>query len=247
MSKRPSSTGPDQSATESADGDPFLSRWARRKRAARAGGDADAVAGEAGDEKAELVDTGSGDGTLPQAGEDDQQAALTDADMPPVDTIDEDTDMSGFFSPKVSQAVKQAALKKFFHSPMFNIVDGLDDYDDDFRNFEALGDIITSDMRSQMEREAKRVREAAAKDAESSESAAPEEIRAEGVDEVDEADDVDKADEVAAVDDEPAAASDEPAAQQLAGAETGVTREPGDKPGAGRGKLRPKGVADDQR
>ena len=246
MSKRPSSTDPDQSVTESADGDPFLSRWARRKRAVRAGGDPDAGAGE----NTELVDTAPGDETLPGAGEDDQRAELTDADMPPVDSIDEDTDMSGFFSPKVSQAVKQAALKKFFHSPMFNIVDGLDDYDDDFRNFEALGDIITSDMRSQMDREAKRVREAAAKDAESSESAGPEEIRAEGVDEADEVgevDDIDRADEVAAVDDEPAAAGDEPAAQQLAGAETQVTREPGDKPRAGRGKLRPKGVADDQR
>jgi len=236
MSKRPSSVDPDQSATESADGDPFLSRWARRKRADRAGGDPDAAAGE----KTELVDTAPEDGTLPEAGEDDPRAALTDADMPPMDSIDEDTDMSGFFSPKVSRAVKQAALKKFFHSPMFNIVDGLDDYDDDFRNFEALGDIITSDMRSQMDREAERVREAAAKDAESSESAGPEEIGAEGIDEVDEGDDADKADEVAAVD-------DEPAAQQLADAETGVTREPGEKPRAGRGKLRPKGVADDQR
>ena len=236
MSKRPSSVDPDQSATESADGDPFLSRWARRKRAVRAGGDPDAAAGE----KTELVDTAPEDGTLPEAGEDDPRAALTDADMPPVDSIDEDTDMSGFFSPKVSRAVKQAALKKFFHSPMFNIVDGLDDYDDDFRNFEALGDIITAHMRSQMDREAERVREAAAKDAESSESAGPEEISAEGIDEVDEGDDADKADEVAAVD-------DEPAAQQLADAETGVTREPGEKPRAGRGKLRPKGVADDQR
>ena len=187
MSKRPSTT--DQPDTESADaGDAFLSRWARRKAAARTGGDPDAAADEASLEARELASAAPSNADAPTAGEDEQDAdesrdgrdrakqdaraerakqdarppELTDEDMPPVSSIDENTDMSGFFSPKVTQAVKKAALKKFFHSPIFNIVDGLDDYDDDFRNFEALGDIITSDMRGQMEREAERAREAAA-------------------------------------------------------------------------------------
>ena len=154
--------------------------------------------------------------------------------------------MSGFFSPKVSQVVKKAALKKFFHSPLFNIVDGLDDYDDDFRNFEALGDIITSDMRTQMDREAARVREAAEKEAaekeaESSASAEPEEVRGEGLDEAQEDDEVTEAGGG-----EPTQVSDDSGEQQVAAGETGVTREPGNKPAAGRGKLRPKGAADDQ-
>lgn len=241
MSKRPSSADPDQSVTESADDDPFLSRWARRKRAVRAGADPDAVGGEVGDVKTEPVNSAPGDGTLPEVGEDEQPVSLTDEDMPPVDTIDEDTDMSGFFSPEVSQAVKKAALKKFFHSPLFNIVDGLDDYDDDFRNFEALGDIITSDMRTQMDREAARVREAAEKDAESSESAGAEELRAEGIDEAQEDDEVIEADGG----DEPTQVSDDSGEEQVAAAETGVTRESGNKPAAGRGKLRPKGAAAD--
>ena len=150
--------------------------------------------------------------------------------------------MSGFFSPKVSQAVKKAALKKFFHSPLFNIVDGLDDYDDDFRNFEALGDIITSDMRTQMDREAARVREAAEKEAESSASAGPEEVRGEGLDEAQEDDEVTEAERG----DEPTQVGDDSGEPQVAAAETGVTREPGNKPAAGRGKLRPKGAADDR-
>ncbi len=241
MSKRPSSADPDQSVTESADDDPFLSRWARRKRAVRAGADPDAVGGEVGDVKTERASSAPGDGTLPEVGEDEQPVALTDEDMPPVDTINEDTDMSGFFSPEVSQAVKKAALKKFFHSPLFNIVDGLDDYDDDFRNFEALGDIITSDMRTQMDREAARVREAAENKAESSESASAEELRAEGIDEAQEDDEVIEADGG----DEPAQVSDDSGEQQVAAAETGVTREPGNKPAAGGGKLRPKGAAAD--
>jgi len=242
MSKRPSSTDPDQSVTESADDDPFLSRWARRKRAVRAGADPDAVGGEAAGVKTALASTAPADGTLPEAGEDDQPEALTDEDMPSVETINEDTDMSGFFSPKVTQAVKKAALKKFFHSPLFNIVDGLDDYDDDFRNFEALGDIITSDMRTQMDREAARVREAAEKEAENSEPAGPEEVSAEGVDEAHEDDEVTEVDGG----NEPTPVGDEPGEQQVAAGETGVTREPGNQPAAGRGKLRPKGAADDQ-
>ncbi len=235
MSKRPSTADPDRSATESADDDPFLSRWARRKRVVRSGGDPDAVVGESSSKGAESADAAPVNADLPASGEDGQPVELTDEDMPPVDSIDEDTDMSGFFSPKVSQAVKKAALKKFFHSPLFNIVDGLDDYDDDFRNFEALGDIITSDMRGQMEREAERARQAVARDAGDGEPPAAAEAR---LDEVDEVDAASEAAEAAGGDSRP---------PPLAAAEPGVTREPGVKAQAGHGKLRPRGAAaDDQ-
>jgi len=241
MSKRPSTADPDQSATDAAHGDPFLSRWARRKRVARGGGDPDALVGESPSEGAELADAATVDATID---EDGQPLELTDDDMPPVDSIDEDTDMSGFFSPKVSQAVKKAAFKKFFHSPLFNIVDGLDDYDDDFRNFEALGDIITSDMRGLMEREAERARQAVADDA--GESAPPAMAEA-PADEVDEVDEVDEAAEIGEVDaaNEAAGADGDPPPQRLAAAESGVTREPGAELQAGHGKLRPKGADDD--
>jgi len=132
-----------------------LSRWARRKRVARTDA-ADTAVGESTSEAQEIT-------KAVDAGEDSPAPELTDEDMPTLDGIDENTDMSGFFSPKVTQAVKKAALRKFFHSPAFNIVDGLDDYDEDFRNFAALGDIVTSDMRGMAEREAERAREAMAK------------------------------------------------------------------------------------
>ena len=238
MSKRPSTAGPDQPATESADDGPFLSRWARRKGAARSGGDPDSVVGESSSEAAELTNAAPVEANLPAAGEDGQLLELTDEDMPPVDTIDEETDMSGFFSPKVSQAVKKAAFKKFFHSPLFNIVDGLDDYDDDFRNFEALGDIITSDMRGLMEREAERARQAVADDAGESEPPAMAEAPADEVDEAAEIGEVDAANEAARAD-------GDPPPQRLAAAESGVTREPGAELQAGHGKLRPKGADDD--
>ena len=245
MSKRPSTT--DQPDTESADGgDAFLSRWARRKAAARTGSDPDAAVGEASLETEALADAASANADAPAVSEDEQDAGaeLTDEDMPPVSSIDENTDMSGFFSPKVTQAVKKAALKKFFHSPIFNIVDGLDDYDDDFRNFEALGDIITADMRGQMEREAERAREAAANH--EPDGGSPDL----GTQAADKADEQDVGHEPEAIADDSATpeqlAAAEPEPESETETETGVTREPGTRPSAGHAKLRP-GDAGDER
>ena len=82
-----------------------------------------------------------------------------DEDMPPLETIDGSSDVSEFFSPGVSETLRKAALRKLFHSPAFNIVDGLDDYDDDFTTFQTLGNIITADMRHQVEVEKEREKE----------------------------------------------------------------------------------------
>ncbi len=231
MSKRPSKTDQHPSVTESGDGDAFLGRWARRKRVARAGGDPDAQASEQPADADVLANTAPSVAEAPLADDDSQPPELTDEDMPAVDTIDENTDMSGFLSPKVSEAVKKAALRKFFHSPLFNIVDGLDDYDDDFRNFEALGDIITSDMRGQMEREAERVKQSLAKDAEAAETPPQEPAVAQ-------ADALDAAPQAADEDCVPREAAEDNSA------EPGVTREPGMQAEAGPAKLRPKGAAD---
>ena len=91
--------------------------------------------------------------------------ALTDADMPPIESLDEHSDYSGFFSPQVSEALRKLALRKLFRSSVFNVCDGLDDYDEDFRSFQALGDIVTSDMRYADELEARRKAAAEAKEA----------------------------------------------------------------------------------
>lgn len=224
MSKRPSTADRDQSVTESGDGEPFLNRWARRKRVARAGGEADPAVNESPMEGQEITDAAG-------AGEDSQAPELTDEDMPTLDSIDENTDMSGFFSPKVTQAVKKVALRKFFHSPAFNIVDGLDDYDEDFRNFAALGDIVTSDMRGMMERETERAREAMAKDGQEDATPPPSDVRAAQADGAEEKDH----------EDEPLEIADEDAtSEQMAALEAGVTREPGQKAGMAGGKLRPR-------
>jgi hypothetical protein len=80
---------------------------------------------------------------------------LTDADMPPIESLTEDSDYSGFLSPEVSDELRKQALRKLFQGGGFNVCDGLDDYDEDFTSFAKLGDIITADMRHQMEVEAR--------------------------------------------------------------------------------------------
>lgn len=73
--------------------------------------------------------------------------ALTDDDMPPIETLDGSSDYSPFLSEGVSKELRNLALKKLFFSGKFAIRDGLDDYDDDFTRFEPLGDTVTSDMK----------------------------------------------------------------------------------------------------
>ncbi|MFK5984794.1 MAG: DUF3306 domain-containing protein, partial [Pseudomonadota bacterium] len=92
---------------------------------------------------------------LEQELETPETPVLTDADMPDIETLNEDSDYSGFLSPGVSEELRRLALRKLFKFDFFHIRDGLDDYDDDFTQFEKLGDIVTADMRFQMEQQAK--------------------------------------------------------------------------------------------
>ncbi|MGA0960386.1 MAG: DUF3306 domain-containing protein [Burkholderiaceae bacterium] len=88
-----------------------------------------------------------------------QEPELTDEDMPPLESLNEDSDYSGFMSSKVSETLRKAALRKLFHSPQFNVISELDEYAEDFTKFELLGDIVTSDMKHQIEVEARRAAE----------------------------------------------------------------------------------------
>ncbi|MDJ0957747.1 MAG: DUF3306 domain-containing protein [Arenicellales bacterium] len=123
----------------------FVGRWSRRKGQAKS----DRSPPAQGKVQSEAKDL------------DEKKPVKCDEDMPPVDSIDENSDVSDFFSQGVSEPLRKAALRKFFHSPAFNIVDGLDDYDDDFTTFKALGDIVTADMRHRMEVEKEREKEKA--------------------------------------------------------------------------------------
>ena len=134
----------------------LLSRWSRLKQeAAREAkkpeaeptGDEAVLAGGVIDTAS---DTASAESPSPPA------PVLTDEDMPPLDSLDSSSDYAGFMSPGVSEGLRKLALKKLFSAPTFNLRDGLDDYDDDFTSFEKLGDIVTSDMKHQLEMEARK-------------------------------------------------------------------------------------------
>jgi hypothetical protein len=77
--------------------------------------------------------------------------------MPPLESLDADSDYSGFLSRGVSEALRRKALSKLFRGAHFNVTDGLDDYAEDFTKFAPLGDIVTADMRYRMEQAAKRL------------------------------------------------------------------------------------------
>ncbi len=139
-----------ESTTIDVEEEGFFGRWSKRKLRAK-------------ESRRETVEESSK--SIPQGTEanssDDRHSIQekSDADMPSLESLDENSDYSGFMSPKVSEALRQAALRKLFRLPKFNIRDGLDDYDEDFRQFEALGDIITADMRHQIEQAAEKVKQ----------------------------------------------------------------------------------------
>ena len=76
----------------------------------------------------------------------------TPAELPPLESLGDDSDYSMFMSSEVDESLRKLALRKLFKAPFFNIRDGLNDYDEDFTNFEELGDIVTSDMKYHAER-----------------------------------------------------------------------------------------------
>ncbi len=84
------------------------------------------------------------------------EVVLTDEDMPALNTLNEDSDFSGFMSSGVSDELRNLALRKLFNAPSFNLRDGLDEYDEDYTSFEKLGDLVTCDMKHQIEMEAKK-------------------------------------------------------------------------------------------
>lgn len=140
-----------------------LARWSRRKQQT-------AEQTQTEDLLPEIEQTDSPEEALPLAQNEDisqnedQQPVLSDADMEPVEGLTENSDFSKFMSPGVSDELRNLALRKMFKAPIFNIRDGLDEYDEDYTTFEKLGDIVTADMRHQMEMEAERKAQAEAQE-----------------------------------------------------------------------------------
>ncbi len=123
----------DRSAAAAGEGEEFLARWSRRKL------DAEKVQDRVSTADQEIET-------------DPAPRPPSDADMPAIESLTAESDYSGFLSPEVSDQLRRLALRKLFHAASFNVRDGLDDYDEDFTQFDKLGGLITSDMRHQLER-----------------------------------------------------------------------------------------------
>ncbi len=84
-----------------------------------------------------------------------EEPLLTDADMPEITSLSASSDVSMFFNKGVSEVLRRAALKHIFSLPIYNVRDGLNDYDEDYTVFEPLGDTVTCDMKFHKERKEK--------------------------------------------------------------------------------------------
>ncbi len=132
------------------------------------------------------------------AAEAEVKPLLTDADMPAIESLTEDSDFSGFMSRGVSDELRNLALRKLFRAPVFNIRDGLDEYDEDYTSFEKLGDIVTADMKHRIEMQEQKLREKLAAESEAEAADAEAELDALQDEDIDGAEEVDQPTETVA-------------------------------------------------
>jgi hypothetical protein len=124
----------------------FVRRWSRRKEQTR---------------RAQETRAAPTAASPPAAAADEAPRVLTDADMPPLESLDEKSDFSLFLSPGVSEELRRLALRKLFRLPQFNERCPLDGEYYDCTNLEPLGSIVTYDMREEMKRAAEKLAETA--------------------------------------------------------------------------------------
>jgi hypothetical protein len=121
----------------------FLNRWSRLK------------SGEQVEPEKRALDQSKQELTTPSQlnqESDELKEALPSATLEDVEKIDRFApDFSAFMKPDVDPAVQQAAMKKMFSDPHFNVMDGLDIYIDDYSKpdpipMEMLKRMVQSDM-----------------------------------------------------------------------------------------------------
>ena len=134
--------------TREADGG-FLSRWSQRKQAARqqertAGGDDLAGMEPAG--AADADTTAQGDAALERPSQEETAAAnQAAAESVDLETLGFESDYSVFLKDGVSTQLKNAALRRLWRSnPVLACLDGLNDYDEDFRKVETFAHGVRS-------------------------------------------------------------------------------------------------------
>lgn len=116
----------------------FLHRWSRRKIDARQG----VLEEEASDSVEVVQDAEAPESVAVAVASPAQPEGLPAEPIPPtmgdVQALTSDSDFSRFVVRGVSPDVKNAALKKLFSDPHYNVMDGLDTYIDDYSQLAPL-------------------------------------------------------------------------------------------------------------
>lgn len=123
------------------DGEGFLSRWSRRKReshpADEEGEDAGLIAAEA----VEQQEGAQSEGQESPAEDPELVANREAAEAVDLESLTYESDFTVFMKRGVPEALKNAALRKLWRSnPDLAVLDGLNDYDTDFRTAETAMD-----------------------------------------------------------------------------------------------------------
>lgn len=108
--------------------DGFFSRWSRRKQAVRAG---QPLPPEPAAPVAEAPVPAAATPVVAPAAPPEREA-LPAPTLDDVAQLTPEADFSRFVAPDVSSEVRNAAVKKLFADPHFNVMDGLDTYIDDY-------------------------------------------------------------------------------------------------------------------
>ncbi len=136
----------------------FFGRWSQRKASVRQGGvepeepetivqpEEASVPEEAPADPPQRID--------PRTGKPYDE--LTDEDMPPLETIDQDSDVSMFMAKNISPTLRRQALRRMFHTAKFNKISLCAEYAGDYRNWEPMGDVVPHDWKRAIAREAER-------------------------------------------------------------------------------------------
>lgn len=152
-------TGTSGAATPAAVADEgFLSRWSRRSTLTRQGHEepeppaaVESVVVESARPPAEAVRIDARTGK--------PYDELTDEDMPPIESLDQSSDLSVFLAKNVSPLLRMKAFSRVFHSPEYNQYCLCAEYADDYTQFTPLGSVVPHDLKAAIVREAQALRD----------------------------------------------------------------------------------------
>jgi uncharacterized protein DUF3306 len=115
----------------------FLGRWSRRKRESARQQPGAAPAGQ----QAPPRPAPAAPGASPAPSRPEP------APLPPVDSLKGlASDYKEFLDPAVDENLRRSALKKLFHDPHFNVMDGLDVYIDDYSKADPIPESMLKDL-----------------------------------------------------------------------------------------------------